>query len=215
MKQVIFFDLDGTITDPMEGITNSVAYALAAYGISVEDKNTLCKFIGPPLKESFIRYYGFDNEKSEAAVWKYREYFKEKGIFENKVFAGVLEMLEHLKAAGKKVILATSKPTPYAIRILEHFGLRQYFDDVQGSNMDGTRVEKAEVIAYAMKQNDVTDPAVAIMVGDREHDIIGGKRCGMETAGVLFGYGSEEELEAQGADYIVADMKALERLLMQ
>lgn len=212
-KKYMLFDLDGTLTDPQEGITNSVAYALEQYGIHVEDRSTLNKFIGPPLKDSFMEYYGFTEDRAEEAVWKYREYFNEDGIFENKVYPGIPQMLQYLKDQGKILIVATSKPTVYAKRILERFELSQYFADVQGSEMDGRRTKKEEVISYALEQNQITDNAQAVMIGDREHDIIGAKKCGLDSIGVLFGYGSREEMEGCGAGQIVDTVQMLEDLL--
>lgn len=212
-KKYMLFDLDGTLTDPQEGITNSVAYALEQYGIHVEDRSTLNKFIGPPLKDSFMEYYGFAEDRAEEAVWKYREYFNEDGIFENKVYPGIPQMLQRLNDQGKILIVATSKPTVYAKRILERFELSRYFADVQGSEMDGSRTKKEEVISYALEQNQITDNAQAVMIGDREHDIIGAKKCGLDSIGVLFGYGSREELEGCGAGQIVDTVQMLEDLL--
>lgn len=214
-KKYMLFDLDGTLTDPQEGITNSVAYALEQYGIHVEDKSSLNKFIGPPLKDSFMEYYGFAEDRAEEAVWKYREYFNEDGIFENKVYPGIPQMLQRLNDQGKILIVATSKPTVYAKRILERFELSQYFADVQGSEMDGRRTKKEEVISYALEQNQITDNAQAVMIGDREHDIIGAKKCGLDSIGVLFGYGSREELEGCGAGQIVDTVQMLEDLLIR
>lgn len=214
-KKYMLFDLDGTLTDPQEGITNSVAYALEQYGIHVEDRSSLNKFIGPPLKDSFMEYYGFAEDRAEEAVWKYREYFNEDGIFENKVYPGIPQMLQRLNDQGKILIVATSKPTVYAKRILERFELSQYFADVQGSEMDGRRTKKEEVISYALEQNQITDNAQAVMIGDREHDIIGAKKCGLDSIGVLFGYGSREELEGCGADQIVDTVQMLEDLLIR
>lgn len=212
-KKYMLFDLDGTLTDPQEGITNSVAYALEQYGIHVEDRSSLNKFIGPPLKDSFMEYYGFAEDRAEEAVWKYREYFNEDGIFENKVYPGIPQMLQRLNDQGKILIVATSKPTVYAKRILERFELSQYFADVQGSEMDGRRTKKEEVISYALEQDQITDNAQAVMIGDREHDIIGAKKCGLDSIGVLFGYGSREELEGCGAGQIVDTVQMLEDLL--
>lgn len=204
MYNNILFDLDGTLTDPAQGITNSVAYALEKYGICVEDKTTLNKFIGPPLAESFQKFYGFSESESKQCVEYYREYYKPKGIFENEVYHGVEELLKPLKENGKILILATSKPEIFAKQILEHFRLIQYFDFVAGSNLDGTRVAKSEVIAYALESYGITDLENTLMVGDREHDIIGAKKIGISSLGVLYGYGSREELENAGADYIAA-----------
>lgn len=214
-KKYMLFDLDGTLTDPQEGITNSVAYALEQYGIHVEGRSSLNKFIGPPLKDSFMEYYGFAEDRAEEAVWKYREYFNEDGIFENKVYPGIPQMLQRLNDQGKILIVATSKPTVYAKRILERFELSQYFADVQGSEMDGRRTKKEEVISYALEQNRITDNAQAVMIGDREHDIIGAKKCGLDSIGVLFGYGSREELEGCGAGQIVDTVQMLEDLLIR
>lgn len=212
-KKYLLFDLDGTLTDPQEGITNSVAYALAQYGIHVEDRTSLNKFIGPPLKDSFMEYYGFPKAQAEEAVWEYREYFNEDGIFENKVYPGIPKMLQRLKEQGKILIVATSKPTVYAKRILERFELIQYFEDVQGSEMDGSRTKKDEVIRYALEQNKISDKAQAVMIGDREHDIIGACKCGLDSIGVLFGYGSRKELEDCGAGQIVDSISMLEEIL--
>ena len=196
------FDLDGTLTDPGEGITRSVQYALAKFGIVVEDRSELYCFIGPPLHESFEKYYGFSREDAFLAVDAYREYFAVKGIFENKVYEGIGECLAALKASGVGVSLATSKPEIYAKQILEHFGLIGYFDAVAGSEMDGSRTKKAEVITRALELLGNPDLRDCVMIGDREHDIIGGKTHGMDTIGVTFGYGSEDELQNAGATHV-------------
>ncbi|MBO5197164.1 MAG: HAD family hydrolase [Lachnospiraceae bacterium] len=211
----VLFDLDGTLTDPKVGITSSVAYALKSFGIAVEDLDSLRPFIGPPLKESFMVYYGFSDEQASEAVSKYREYFSVTGIFENEVYEGIPELLSALKCAGRRVILATSKPKIYAEQILEHFGLAKYFDYVAGSELDGTRVKKAEVIDYALAQVGIADRSCAVMVGDRLHDILGAKETGLPSIGVLYGYGNRPELETAGADRIAADVAELERLLLQ
>lgn len=204
MFDTILFDLDGTLTDPGEGITNSVAYALRKYGIEVSDRSELYKFIGPPLKDSFMKYYGFDEDKAEEAIAYYREYFRDTGIFENRVYEGVEDMLRGLHANGKRIVLATSKPEEFAIRILEHFGLRKYFTVVAGASMDSSRSKKGDVIAYAISLCESFDKYTAVMVGDREHDIIGAKENGLKSIGVLYGYGDEKELKTAGADYIVS-----------
>lgn len=209
----ILFDLDGTLTDPKEGITKSVAYALEYFDISVEDLDSLCKFIGPPLKESFIKYYGFSEENAELAVEKYRENFGPRGLFQNKVYDGVEKMLQELKSCGKEIILATSKPTVYAKQILEHFHLDMYFTVVAGSELNGRRVKKGEVIAYAMQQAKIADQSDVVMVGDREHDIIGAKENGIDSIGVLYGYGNQEEFDRNGADYVAETVGALREML--
>ena len=165
--EYILFDLDGTLTDPKEGITKSVAYALESFGIHVEDLDSLCKFIGPPLKESFMVYYELDDAQGDQAVEKYRERFAVTGLFENKVYPGIREMLELLKEQGKTLLVATSKPSIYARQILEHFDLMKYFTFLSGSELDGTRVDKAEVITYALQENKIQDLSKVIMIGDR------------------------------------------------
>jgi len=202
MYHTILFDLDGTLTDPGEGITNSVAYALEKWKIHVEDRTRLYPFIGPPLKDSFMDFYAFPEEKAEQAVAYYREYFRDRGIFENKVYEGVEDMLKTLKASGRKILLATSKPEEFAVRILEHFHLAAYFDFIGGASMDGTRVKKADVISYALKKGKVTDLSGAVMIGDRKHDVLGAAQAGLDAIGVLYGYGDEAELREAGAVYL-------------
>ena len=202
MYKYILFDLDGTLTDPGTGITNSVAYALARWNIHVDDRRTLYRFIGPPLQDSFREYYGFSPEDALKAVDVYREYFREKGLYENEVYPGVEEMLKTLKAQGKTLILATSKPEEFAIRILKHFGLDGYFTVMAGATMDPSRSKKGDVITYALRQGGVSALSTAVMIGDREHDIIGAKQNGLDSIGVLFGYGDREEMEKAGATYI-------------
>lgn len=214
MYDTILFDLDGTLTDPGEGITNSVAYALERYGIHNTDRRELYCFIGPPLLESFQKFYGLTYEQADQGVNYYREYYGTKGIFENKVIDGIPQLLEHLKAAGKRLIVATSKPEGYSNQILEHYGLAQYFDFVAGALMDNSRTDKAKVIAYAIEQCGITASDSVIMVGDREHDVIGAKKNGLACVGVLFGYGSAEELTAAGALKLAKDAKELEGILL-
>ena len=210
--QYLLFDLDGTLTDPGEGITNSVAYALEKFGICVTDKTALYPFIGPPLVDSFIKFYGFSHEDASRAVEYYREYFRDRGIFENVPYAGITEVLEKLQAAGKTLIVATSKPEPFARRIMEHFGLDKYFTYVAGASFDAARSEKWDVIEYALATMNITDRADAVMIGDRKHDIIGAQKTGLDSVGVLWGYGSREELTAAGADTIVECVEQLDFL---
>lgn len=215
MYDVILFDLDGTLTDPGEGITNSVAYALRKYGIEVPDRRELYKFIGPPLYESFMKYYGFDRAGGLAAVEAYREYYRDRGIWENRVYDGIPALLGELKAAGKKLVLATSKPEEFANMILEHFDLSRYFDFTAGSTMDSARVAKADVLRYALDSLHIAPSERVIMVGDREHDVLGAKAVGLGCVGVLFGYGDRPELEHAGAKAIAADVDELGRLLKE
>ena len=212
----ILFDLDGTLTDPAEGITKSVAFSLDAYGVPYKSLDALRPFIGPPLREQFMKYTGFDVNTGEAMVEKYREYYAVTGIYENKVYDGIPEMLETLKKAGKTLAVATSKPERFAKIILEHFNISHYFDICAGANIDNTRTDKAEVIQYAIEilnKNSKSDGIV--MVGDRMHDIIGAKKNSIECIGVTFGYGSVEELENANADIIVNSVTELCNTLMQ
>lgn len=211
-RLTLLFDLDGTLTDSGEGIVNSVAYALEKFGIRVEDKTELYKFVGPPLVESLAEFYSFTPEAANEAVGYYREYFQEKGIFENRVYEGMEEILKKLKAAGKRLVLATSKPEEYAVRILEHFHLAQYFDLIAGASMDGSRIRKADVIAYALKKCGLKDPSQAVMIGDRKYDVLGAAANGLETIGVLYGYGSREELLEAGAVQIIERVEDLAEL---
>ena len=221
MFEYILFDLDGTLTDPKLGITSSVQYALRALGIEEPSLDKLEVFIGPPLTDSFREFYGLDEEQMTTAVDKYRERFATQGIFENEIYPGIPQMLADLKAKGKKLAIASSKPTLFVEQILEHFEIRKYFDDVVGSNMDGTRGRKEEVFEEALcrmlpagmtpaKKRD----AVA-MVGDRKFDIEGAAAHGITSVGVSFGYAPEGELEQAGADYIVNSVQSLYDVLEQ
>ena len=202
MYQNILFDLDGTLTDPGMGITNSVMYALKKFKIDVEDRTSLYRFIGPPLKGSFEDFYGFSEEQSELAVQYYREYFKKQGMLENEVYDGIPELLKQLREKNKTLIVATSKPEPFTLEILRHFQLLDYFNFVAGATMDDTRNKKSDIIRYALESCHITDKSTAVMIGDRKHDIIGAKENGLDSIGVLFGYGDYEELKAAGATYI-------------
>ena len=210
----ILFDLDGTITDSALGITNSVKYALQKLGAPIPPYETLCKFIGPPLLDGFRDICGFDAEKAQAAVKLYREYYETTGLFENAVYDGIPNFLSALKENGKTVILATSKPEKFARLILDHFDLMQYFDYAAGASMDETRNKKDAVIAYALKECNITDKALAVMVGDRHHDIFGAKENGISSVGVLYGFGNREELTNAGSDYIAEDINALYKILL-
>ena len=214
IKKYILFDLDGTVTDPMIGITKSVQYALNKFDIEVEDLNELCKFIGPPLKDSFMNFYNFTEEDALNAITYYREYFSTKGLYENTVYENFEDMLISLKEKNKSLIIATSKPTVFAEKILEHFNLKKYFDFIAGSNLDNTRTKKADVISYALEQQGITEVSEIIMIGDREHDVIGAKALNIESIGVLHGYGSYDELSNSGANYILKDVKELHSLLL-
>ncbi len=211
MYKTYLFDLDGTITDPGEGITDSVMYALAKYGIAEEERAQLYRFIGPPLLDSFRDFYGFDDAKAEEAVAYYREYYRDKGIYGCYVYDGIEVLLQTLRAKGCYILLATSKPEPFAKQILEHFNLIQYFNVMAGSDFENVRNTKAKVIAYALSTfahnmgKTVEEIKIsAVMVGDRFHDVKGAKENGIPTIGVTFGYGSKDELVEAGATYIAA-----------
>jgi len=214
MYKYILFDLDGTLTDPGIGITNSVMYALNKFGIEVDDRASLYKFIGPPLLESFQKFYGFSKEESELGLKYYREYFKPKGLYENEVYEGIETLLLELKKSEKKLIVATSKPEEFAIEILRHFHLDDYFDYVAGASMDQKRAKKADVITYALECFGITDKSSVVMIGDREHDILGAKENGLKSIGVLYGYGDYEELSGAGADYIVENPEDILKIVL-
>ncbi len=216
MFNLILFDLDGTLTDPKIGITKSVQYALDSIGIHEDDIEKLTPFIGPPLKEMFMSYCGVDEQMGDFLVAKYRERFSVTGLFENSIYDGIKELLENLKADGKKIALATSKPQVFSEQILEHFDIKEYFDILVGSELDGNRTNKAEVIKEVIKQSGSSfNIETAVMVGDRMYDIAGAKSAGIRSVGVTYGYGGKEELEKAGADYIVSDVKELGRLLSE
>ncbi len=215
MKKYILFDLDGTLTDPKEGITKCVQYALEYFGIHEPDLEKLVKFIGPPLDVSFSEYYGMSEADASIAVDKYRERFSSIGIFENGLYEGIIDMLKALKKSGRCLALATSKPDVFAVRIVEKYGIAPYLDVLAGGKIGGS-CNKDDVIAEALDMLGVTDndKQEVIMVGDRKHDIIGAKKCGIESVGVRFGYAEEGELETAGADYIVSTVEELEKLLL-
>lgn len=214
MYDVILFDLDGTLTDSGIGITNSVKYALEKQGITINDRRELFRFVGPPLVEAFQKFYGFSPEKALETTHIYREYYSEKGIFENEVYDGIEKLLKKLSENGKRVIVATSKPELFARKILAHFSLSKYFEYIAGANMDETRTDKTEVIKYALEECKITDLSHAVMIGDREHDIFGAKKIGASSIGVLYGYGSREELENAGADHIAATPDEIYDIIM-
>ena len=198
----ILFDLDGTLTDSAEGIVNSVVYALERKGIPYASKRELRRFVGPPLQASFREYCGFSEEEAKEAVRIFREYFTEKGIYENTVYEGVPEMLQALYEFGFTLAVATSKPEAFAKQILERFDLAKYFTVIAGASMDGT--DKPTVIRQTLSRLHTEPSSRVLMVGDREHDIFGAKEVGVSSLGVLYGYGSEEELKEAGADGIIA-----------
>lgn len=201
MIKYLLFDLDGTITDPKEGITKCVQYALSKFDIE-EDCDNLLSFIGPPLTDSFMDFYGFDKQKAELAIKYYRERYAKIGLFENSAIDGIHEVLEKLKNSGYTLAVATSKPTCFAISICEKYDFSKYFDIIMGSELDGTRTKKSEIIYEVLKQLNAK-PEEVVMIGDRKYDIIGAKEVGTASIGVRFGYAEDGELEKAGADFIV------------
>lgn len=217
-KDYVLFDLDGTLTDPKEGITKSVRYALNHFGIQVDDLDSLTPFIGPPLTDSYEKYYGFTHEQAWEGVLAYREYFAAQGWAENKEYPGIREMLRALKDAGRVLLVATSKPEEFARKILDHFDMTDYFDFIGGADMDETRVRKADVIRYVLEQQELElcpeNLARCVMVGDREHDVLGARECQMDCVGVLYGYGDRQEMEKCGPAWIAGTVAELKDLLL-
>jgi phosphoglycolate phosphatase len=197
-----FFDLDGTLTDPKPGITRCIQYALEHLGFPVPTQDDLVWCIGPPLHASMKKFVGTD-ELAHRAVELYRERFRDVGLYENDAYAGIEETLAKVAVGGRRLFVATSKPKVYADRIIEHFGLGGLFEHVFGSELDGTRTDKADLLAYALSEAKL-DPARAIMIGDRSHDVVGARKNGMKAIGVLYGYGSLAELTDAGADHLCA-----------
>ncbi len=205
MKPHILFDLDGTLTDPAEGITRCIQYALEKAGHPVPGKQELLPWIGPPLDESFGAYVPKGNPQALVAL--YRERFADVGLYENKVYPGIKELLESLHV-DKKLYLATSKPHFFAKKILEHFGLAHYFTAIHGSELSGERTDKGELIQYLLKTENL-QAQDCLMIGDRKHDTIGAKKNGILSVGVLWGYGPREELVEARADHIFATTQEL------
>lgn len=215
MKQYILFDLDGTLTESAPGIINSLKYALERLGVQDYDRAILDKFIGPPLAVSFEKFFGFKGEKCNNAIKIYREYFSEKGLFENAVYPGVEDMLDTLKSAGLKLAVATSKPEVFARRILDKFGLSKYFEVICGIPLDNEHMTKAQVIARAINELGAANKQAALMVGDRDYDVAGAHQNGIECLGVTYGYGSQEELEGAGAEYIAVSAEDAAELIIK
>ena len=213
MYQYILFDLDGTLTDPREGITKSVQFALHGMGIEEPDLTALEHFIGPPLFDEFIRCYGFDDAASKRAVALYRERFGTVGWRENMLFDGVHELLGVLKAAGRQLAIASSKPTVFVEKILNLFEIDRYFDAVSGASMNGLISRKEQVVAQALTMLNVQDQAAAVLVGDRFHDVEGAHQNGIACVGVTFGFGGYEELQQAGAEQIAGTMNELLHIL--
>ncbi len=211
----VLFDLDGTLTDPGEGIVNSVVYALDKYGIKVDDKKSLNKFIGPPLLVSFSTFYGFSEEKAREAIAYYREYYKAKGINECRLFDGIKELLIKLKNEGFKTALATSKPEVFARIVLQNYDIDGYFDFIGGATIDEkTRYTKEHVLEYVLSNIQEKNRSKIVMIGDRCFDIVGAKSYNLDSIGVTYGYGTYDELKEAGADYIVNAPCEIEKILI-
>ena len=204
----IFFDLDGTLTDPKPGITRSIQYALQKLDhpmVPTEDELTWC--IGPPLRASFVKILGGE-DSADRAVALYRERFSDIGLYENRVYDGIGEVLTALGQSGHRLFVATSKAHVFADRIIDHFELRPHFERVFGAEYDGTRADKSHLLEYALKETAV-DPAKSLMIGDRSHDMVGAGNNGIKGIGVLYGYGSRDELIGAGARHVCATPKEI------
>lgn len=197
----VLFDLDGTLTDPKTGITKSVQYALNKAGINEPDLDKLIPFIGPPLHQSFMDFYGFSDAQAWDAVNAYREYFPVTGIYENLRYDGIPELLTALRGQGRRLFVATSKPKVFADIVIRHFELTPYFTAVYGSELDGTRTDKGELIRYLLAEEQL-DKSTTIMIGDRKHDIIGAHKNQLPAIAVGYGYGSTQELRDASPEYI-------------
>lgn len=214
MYQYILFDLDGTLTDPREGITKSVQYALQKMGIDEPDLRVLEHFIGPPLRSEFMQSYGFSETDAEQATAFYRERFSVRGWSENVLFDGVHELLTALRANGRQLAIASSKPSVFVSKILDLFDLTQYFDVIAGAALDGSIDTKAQVVAIALDRLHVEDKTASVLVGDRFHDVEGAAENGIDCIGVTFGFGGAKELQQAGAVRIVDSMQALRGVLL-
>ncbi len=208
----VFFDLDGTLTDSAPGITNSIVYARKKWGLDPGKNEDYLRFIGPPMPRSFEEFWGFSHEDAARFLEDYREYFGEKGLFENSVYPGILDLLEALRSAGCSLYVATTKPTGYSVRIAEKFGLAPYFRMISGSDpeKDNTKYDVIERVRAAFD----VDMTAAVMIGDRSHDVEGAHRHGIPCVGVTWGFGGREELASAGADYIADTAAELQALLL-
>ncbi|MGE6550370.1 HAD family hydrolase [Bacillus mycoides] len=215
MYKTFLFDLDGTLTDPKEGIINSVLYALEKIGIEEVNISELDSFIGPPIQQSFVDRYIMNEIEVERAVFYFREYLKQSGLLENKVYDGITTLLQELKDADNRLFVATSKPTVFAKQVIEHFQLTTFFEEIVGSNLDGTRIKKEEIIAHILQTNEELKKEEMVMIGDRKHDVIGANSNGIASIGVLYGYGSEIELSDAGAIHIVKDVEELQSFCIE
>ena len=211
--EYLFLDLDGTLTDPSEGITRGVMHALEYFGIHEDDPRKLYPFIGPPLYDSFMRYYGFDLATAYKAIEYFQEYYARQGMYENVPYPGINALLYEWQSQGRKLVLATSKPEVFAVRILERFGMADAFTLIAGGDVEEKRVEKKFVIDYAIKKLHLSDTCRSLMVGDRKFDVLGAAVHGIPTLGVLYGFGSREELSGAGASWLAESVQELDHLM--
>ncbi|MBQ9071483.1 MAG: HAD hydrolase-like protein [Clostridia bacterium] len=213
----VAFDLDGTLTDPKRGLTSAFAYGLRKVGVKFDNVESLKKFIGPPLRDSFRDEYGLSEECADDALMLFREYFGVYGWWDNELYPGIHELLSSLKAAGKTLVLATSKPEVYSSKILKLFGLSDYFDFAEGASFDSSREKKCDVLDYALSKVGIVTPEEkqgVVLVGDTRFDIEGAVICGVDSIGVTYGYGNEDELLREGATYIAKDVKEIGEILL-
>ena len=211
IEATLFFDLDGTLTDPKPGIAGSIQYALEKLDRPVPSQDELAWCIGPPLRASFVALLGGE-ELADRAVALYRERFGEVGLFENSLYPDIPAVLAALSRSPRRLFVATSKPHVFASRIIEHFGLAGYFEHIFGSELDGSRVDKADLLAYALTQSGI-DPSQALMIGDRSHDVAGARANGIDAVGVTYGYGTEAELIEAGAILLCASSGAIPQVI--
>lgn len=212
--QTIIFDLDGTLTDSQTGIINSLTYSFKKLGLVLPSRSELMTFIGPPLSQSFQDFCGLSESETQEAISYYRQYFSDKGWKENQLFPGAKELLNDLKAAGKTLLIASSKPEVFIKQILNYFDISSYFTSIAGATLNSRRSQKSEIIAYVLKEAGIQNTNRAIMVGDRKYDVEGAKANGLPAIGLLLGFGSKEELEEAGATAIAKDFKDLKKILL-
>ena len=206
---VIAFDLDGTLTDPKAGLIAGFVYAFKKLSIPYESEESLTRFIGPPLWEAWKNEFGFTDEETERAILTFREYYNVYGWWDNRIYPGISELLSSLKARGKTLVVATSKPEDTAKKVLHLFGIDKYFDFIGGADGHKKRDKKEEVIKYSLDAVGATDPRGVLMVGDRCFDALGARAFGVDSVGVLWGHGTEEEIRASGFNYIISEPQEL------
>ncbi len=212
--ETVLFDLDGVLTDSKEGITKSIQYALSTVGIEVSDLQSLERMIGPPLRETFAEFYQLQDERLHQAILAYQERFADKGVYENRVYEGIEDLLKQLSNTRRKLFMATTKPTIFAQIIADHFQIDQYFTEIVGSNIDGTMVDKTSLIAKILNENKDVYKETTVMIGDRKHDIIGAKNNDIDSIGVCYGYGTLEEIKKAKPTSIAMTVKELGQLLI-